>query len=306
MEKSDRIKTITISLKNTNQITVTVEQQVGALKTVLRLAGTNLDSTKTAVRALDENGIVWPVYHIPECDGSWRFVAIDGINKNGVIGDGNSQFIELLPPRYAGTNKTYRIQVALDGEHFLEEPIAILTVNNEKVKGQEEEWVECGEEDIINITAKYVDKKTGKEIAESDLYSGYQISMYDQFDIEAKEIKGYKLVNSPDMSQYNGHFYRDNPTNEFVFEYEAEDTENPVDPTPGEDTKPSNPTPSDDKKSDDKKSDDKKTNTGNKDQTKKNNTVKTGDTAPIFPYTVALAASVAGAATLIFKKKEDK
>lgn len=295
-----------LDLGNTNQITVTVEQQVGALKTVLRLAGTNLDSTKTAVRALDENGIVWPVYHIPECDGSWRFVAIDGINKNGVIGDGNSQFIELLPPRYAGTNKTYRIQVALDGEHFLEEPIAILTVNNEKVKGQEEEWVECGEEDIVNITAKYVDKKTGKEIAESDLYSGYQISMYDQFDIGAKEIKGYKLVNSPDMSQYNGHFYRDNPTNEFVFEYEAEDTENPVDPTPGEDTKPSNPTPSDDKKSDDKKSDDKKTNTGNKDQTKKNNTVKTGDTAPIFPYTVALAASVAGAATLIFKKKEDK
>lgn len=295
-----------LDLGNTNQITVTVEQQVGSLKTVLRLAGTNLDSTKTAVRALDENGIVWPVYHIPECDGSWRFIAIDGINKNGVIGDGNSQFIELLPPRYAGTNKTYRIQVALDGEHFLEEPIAILTVNNEQVKGQEEEWVECGEEDIVNITAKYIDKKTGKEIAESDLYSGYQISMYDQFDIGAKEIEGYKLVNSPDMSQYNGHFYRDNPTNEFVFEYEAEDTENPVDPTPGEDTKPSNPTPSDDKKSDDKKSDDKKTNTGNKDQTKKNNTVKTGDTAPIFPYTVALAASVAGAATLIFKKKEDK
>lgn len=49
---------------------------------------------------------IWPVYHIPECDGSWRFVGIDGVNKNGVIGDGNSQFVEILPPRYAGTNKT--------------------------------------------------------------------------------------------------------------------------------------------------------------------------------------------------------
>ena len=204
------------------KITVTVEKQVGSLKTVLRLSGTNLDSTKTEVRAIDENGIIWPVYHIPECDGSWRFVAIDGINKNGVIGDGNSQFVEILPPRYAGTNKTYKIQVALDGVHFLDAPTVELTVDNSAVKGQEDEWVDCGKEDIVNIKAKYIDQKTGKEIAEADNYEGYPISMYRQFDIGAKEIPGYKLVKGPNMDEYKDLFYRDKPVSEFVFEYVSE------------------------------------------------------------------------------------
>ena len=204
------------------KITVTVEKQVGSLKTVLRLSGTNLDSTKTEVRAIDENGIIWPVYHIPECDGSWRFVAIDGINKNGVIGDGNSQFVEILPPRYAGTNKTYKIQVALDGVHFLDAPTVELTVDNSAVKGQEDEWVDCGKEDIVNIKAKYIDQKTGKEIAEADNYEGYPISMYRQFDIGAKEIPGYKLVKGPNMDEYKDLFYRNKPVSEFVFEYVSE------------------------------------------------------------------------------------
>ena len=74
-----------LDMSDPTNITVTVEKQVGSLKTVLRLAGTNLDATKTEVHAIDENGVIWPVYHILECDGSWRFVGIDGVNKNGVI-----------------------------------------------------------------------------------------------------------------------------------------------------------------------------------------------------------------------------
>ena len=66
-------------MSDPTNITVTVEKQVGSLKTVLRLVGTNLDATKTEVHAIDENGVIWPVY------GSWRFVGIDGVNKNGVI-----------------------------------------------------------------------------------------------------------------------------------------------------------------------------------------------------------------------------
>lgn len=38
----------------------------GSLKTEIRLAGTNLDSTKTELRAIDENGVIWPVSHVPE------------------------------------------------------------------------------------------------------------------------------------------------------------------------------------------------------------------------------------------------
>lgn len=47
-------------------IKVFVSKQVGELKTVLRLYGTNFDAKKTKVRAIDENGIIFPVYDIPE------------------------------------------------------------------------------------------------------------------------------------------------------------------------------------------------------------------------------------------------
>lgn len=47
-------------------ITVDVEKGLGQLKVELILAGANLDSTKTEVRAIDENGVIWPVSHVPE------------------------------------------------------------------------------------------------------------------------------------------------------------------------------------------------------------------------------------------------
>ena len=44
------------------------------------------------------------------------------MNKNGAVGDGNSQLIEVLPARFAGTRtdepKKFTIQVALDGKHL--------------------------------------------------------------------------------------------------------------------------------------------------------------------------------------------
>lgn len=47
-------------------ITVVVSKQVGELKTVMTIYGANMDSKVTKVRAVDENGIIWPVYDIPE------------------------------------------------------------------------------------------------------------------------------------------------------------------------------------------------------------------------------------------------
>ena len=47
-------------------IEVMVSQHEGELKVELKLAGTNLDSTKTEVRAIDENGVIWPISHVPE------------------------------------------------------------------------------------------------------------------------------------------------------------------------------------------------------------------------------------------------
>lgn len=48
------------------EITVLVSDSIGELKTELKLSGTNLDSSKTKVRAIDENGVIFPVYDIPE------------------------------------------------------------------------------------------------------------------------------------------------------------------------------------------------------------------------------------------------
>lgn len=47
-------------------LTVDVEKGLGQLKVELKLAGANFDSTKTEVRAIDENGVIWPVSHVPE------------------------------------------------------------------------------------------------------------------------------------------------------------------------------------------------------------------------------------------------
>nr|WP_298568024.1 MucBP domain-containing protein [uncultured Mogibacterium sp.] len=168
-----------------------VSKSIGELKTEVRLYGTNLDSTKTKLRAIDENGIEWPVYDIPECDGMWRFVAIAGTNKNGVFGEGNSQLVELLPPRYAGTNKKYTIQVSIDGEHWLDTNTVTLTVNNEGI-AQESDFRNCNKDDIKTITVKHVNEN-GKEIAESDRYQCYGVSMLRQFPIGPKEIEGYTL-----------------------------------------------------------------------------------------------------------------
>ena len=195
-----------------------VSKSIGELKTEVRLYGTNLDMKKTKLRAIDENGILWPVYDIPECDGMWRFVAIAGTNKNGVFGDGNAQLIELLPPRYAGTNKKYTIQVSIDGVNWLDTNTVTLTVNNQGISS-ESDFRTCNKEDIQTITVKYVDEK-GKEIAAADEHKGYGISMLKQFEIAPKEIDGYTLIKekNPKLPEW---VYQGPKDNTYVYTYKA-------------------------------------------------------------------------------------
>lgn len=47
-------------------IEVMVSKQEGELKTKLKLSGTNLNPKTTKVRAIDESGVIWPVYNVPE------------------------------------------------------------------------------------------------------------------------------------------------------------------------------------------------------------------------------------------------
>lgn len=205
-DKDVTLSAVTISgnnkteVDNTQDIEVNVSNNIGELKTEIRVYGTNLDSKLTKVRAVDENGVVWPVYQISECDGTWRFIAIAGPHRNGVFGDGNYQLIELLPPRYAGTNKTYKIQVSLDGENFIEEPNVSLKINNEGIKG-ESEFRDCTSANFKYVTVNYVDE-AGKKIAESDTYKGYCISMPEGFGIAPKSIEGYELVKEPEFDEW--------------------------------------------------------------------------------------------------------
>lgn len=127
-------------------------------------------------------------------------MAIAGINKNGIFGNGNTQLIELLPPRYAGTNKTYTITVAADGEHFDEDNKIILRVNNEGINN-ELDFRDCSEKGIKEVKVNYVDKY-GNNIAESDTYRGYSITMTAQFGIIAKEIEGYELESEPEIDPF--------------------------------------------------------------------------------------------------------
>lgn len=212
-----------------SEIELTVSPMIGGLKAVLHLYGTNLDPTRTKLRAIDENGVIWPVYNIAECDGTFRFTAVAYEHKNGVTGEGNSQIVEILPARYAGTNKTYQIQVAIDGEHYLTVPTAQLTINNESIRN-ESGFTPCGPEDIKNVTVKYVEKGTGKELADTDVYKGYSISMIQGFDIGPKEIEGYQVITEPEIDPDND--YVENGR-EYVYEYEKVDEEEPGE-EPGE------------------------------------------------------------------------
>lgn len=196
-----------------------VSKSIGELKTEVRLYGTNLDMKKTKLRAIDENGILWPVYDIPECDGMWRFVAIAGTNKNGVFGDGNAQLVELLPPRYAGTNKKFTIQVSIDGENWLDTNTVTLTVNNQGISS-ESDFRTCNKEDIQTITVKYVDEK-GNEIAAADKQNGYGISMLKQFEITPKKIDGYTLIEekNPNIPEW---VYQGPKDNTYTYTYKAD------------------------------------------------------------------------------------
>lgn len=136
------------------------------------------------------------------------------------MGDGNVQSIEILPARYAGTNKTYKIQVALDGVNFIEEPFATLTVQNEGIR-DEHDFTNCGKEDIREVVVKHVEAGTGVELAETEVYYGYSVSMVRQFDIKEKTIAGYKVVNKPHID-LDGDYVNDGRT--YIFEYVKDDT----------------------------------------------------------------------------------
>ncbi len=199
-----------------------VSKSIGSLKTEIRIFGTGLNDTTTKLRITDENGIEWPVYAIAECDATWRFLALSGIRGNGIFGNGNTQIIELLPARYAGTNKTYTIEVAPDGKNFDSASAIKLRINNEGIN-DEVDFRDCTSDNFKYVTVNYIDE-SGNKIADSDTYKGYEITMTQQFGIKAKDIDGYELIKSPELSEWVGQ----GTTYEYVYKQVETEDDDPV------------------------------------------------------------------------------
>ena len=129
-----------------------------------------------------------------------RFSAIAYTNGNGVMGDGNTQTIEVLPPGRIGPNKRYKLQVAIDGKNFIDSPYVYMTLDTEMVKDLYD-YHDSSKEQLKVATVKYIDQETKKEIAKTEEIKCYSYFKTWELLSEAKEIPGYKLVKKPDMEK---------------------------------------------------------------------------------------------------------
>ena len=162
------------------------EQFTTKIDAVIR--GTNLSSKKTLVRAIDENGVVWPMLPVFECGATirWQSSAYYLPEKESK----NEQHIELLLPRRLGVDHTFTLQFAPDGKHFLESPTATVIVENDGLF--DSSFIEEDFTILKDIEVRYVDE-SGKELAPSEHYKGYGITELYHMGIAPKNIKGYTL-----------------------------------------------------------------------------------------------------------------
>ena len=237
-----------ITIDGTKNLEVTPNPNDMSQKFTLRITGANLDPSRVEVRAIDENGIVWPTYHYSACNGTVRFAST--YNGNGATGGGNIVTVELMVPRGIGVEHTYTIQVSVTGkggydllefpqnpyenapaDTFLSEPTMTVKVKAAGLDG-------CSLKDTDNIktvTVKYVNEK-GREIAKPETYRGYGVTMLNQFGIEAKEVYGYELISAPDEELLKGSVFtgmiKDIADDNYTLTYKYRDLypENPEEP----------------------------------------------------------------------------
>lgn len=129
-----------------------------------------------------------------------RFSAIAYTNKNGVMGNGNTQIVEVLPPGRIGPNKRYKIQVAIDGKNFIDTPYVYMTLETDGVKELHDYHV-YSKEQVKHAEVRYIDEQTKKEIAKTEYIKCYDYFKTWELGSEAKIIQGYKLVKKPDMEK---------------------------------------------------------------------------------------------------------
>lgn len=83
--------------------------------------------------------------------------------------------------------------------HYLDGPSVELQLDNTGIRG-ETDYSYTDKEDIREVVVNYEEEGTGKDLASSDTYKGYAISMIRQFEIAPKTIKGYEVVKEPEIN----------------------------------------------------------------------------------------------------------
>lgn len=155
-------------------------------KTFVDLYGTNLEKSKTKVRLVDENGIIW--YPVNESHDSGDRVIMINLDGTGIEGNGNNQKLEVILPRGYSGDMTFTYQVAIDGVNFDEK-----TVVRAKIIDDKEGIKPTFAEKIRTTNVKY-QTADGKDVAASrDIKVMKQLPLRIT-EIRPLEIDGYKYV----------------------------------------------------------------------------------------------------------------
>ena len=188
----------------------------GSKKTYVTVYGTNLDKSKTRVRVIDRNGVVWhPTYEA--ATGNFSMVGFDG---SGITGDGNVQMLEIIAPsRYRkvqkpvfdsqgnpvmnedGTPKmedsenTYTYEIAVDGIHYNNKITVSATILDDG----------AGEKKTLDQVLRHVNikyqTKDGKEIKDpEEIKLNADMPIYIT-DAMPQGIDGYKYVGMQGFEQ---------------------------------------------------------------------------------------------------------
>ena len=168
------------------------EQFTAKFDIVIR--GTNLHSKKAVLKAVDENGVVWPLLPVYECGATFRWQnSAMYLPEDEAL---NEQHIELLIPRRLGVTRTFTFYIAPDGKNFDGDITATAVIRNDGLFDVEDMerrgFTKDDFTELRTVTVKYVDE-SGKELAPSDTFKGYGMTELYHQGIAPKEIKGYEL-----------------------------------------------------------------------------------------------------------------
>ena len=186
----------------------------------LVIRGTNLNSRTALLKAVDENGVVWPLLPVYECGATFRWQ--NSAMYLPVDESLNEQHIELLIPRRLGVDRTFSFYIAPDGKNFDDDITATAVIRNDGIFDYEDmtrrHFTQEDFTQLKTVVVKYVDEQ-GNELAPADSYKGYGMTELYHQGIGPKEIDGYRLKSySPPTLDMMLEQPRQLPTGEFYFD----------------------------------------------------------------------------------------